>query len=1636
MKPGRPLEIAIIGMACRFPGARDLVAFWENLLAGRENISDVPPDRWDSSTFFDPTSRSNDRVYSKRGGYLGDPIDFDPARHGVLPDVVAGGEPEQFLVLDATRNALIDAGYPEGRPQTKRVDVIIGKGNYFNRGNLTRLQHGRIVAQTIKLLRSIHPDWPETTFDAVRADLKASLPPFEPSTITGQLTNATAGRVANRLDLHGASFVVDAASASSLVALELGAKSLREKRCDLALVGGVYLGVDVDFPMVFCQLGALSRLGQARPFAADADGTLPGEGVGVVVLKRLQDAERDHDRIYAVLQGVGVSSDGSRTGLATPNARGHLRAIRRAYRRAGIAPESVGLIEGHGLGVPASDRAELKALHASFPPPQSGRRALGSLSGTIGHAMPAAGVAAVIKAALSLHNRTLLPEFASKNPHPWIERAGVFELNPTPRPWIHGDRQNPRRAGVNAFGFAGVSAHAILEEHSPSADESKSGFSLNWDSEAILLGASDQVAWSEKARRLVSWLEQSGNRDVSLKDLAATINAESAGSDAFRVGLVVKSASDLKERLIAAQSKVADPRCESLRDTRGTYFWRGLGTTDGSLAFLFPGEGSQYPRMLADLCLHFPEVRALFDTADRLALERNYARLPSEVTFGNQSEGGEGEIWSVGMATNLVLSSQWALYQLLSNLGLRPTAVAGHSSGEFLALAAAGALSVDRQLETSLGDLGRVFESLEAEGQVPTACLAAIAAPREKIEPLLKELAPSVAVAIDNCPHQVVVAGDRAEVDAVLAQLRQAGVLCEILPFDRAYHTRAFERTLGPIRQFFEQLPLVPPRITIYSCATHAPMKRDPESIRQVAIDQWTLPVEFRSTIETMYDDGIRTFVEVGARGSLTGFVDDILRARPHFAVSANMPRRSGTLQLNHLVASLYARGVPIRTERLYERRRPNRVDLDRELPPARARTPLAVGFPELKLSPSLLEELASLDRAPASDDLGAVVSATSSGVVPIQPIVADDGVMLAEDTSKLRDEAQNGVLAFASEASSIDAAMLDHFQTMDLFLNTQLEVMRAFNGRDAVPFNVAESSTDQVGWEEAVTALPWVGQIQSLKPGESVVTWRWLVLEGDPVGEHHTLGGKHISSLDPNRKGLPVVPFTVMAEMLAQAASLMMPGLTLSALRDVQVRKWIRYETQPVALEIRARLVPDRDHEVEVMITNWGTEPNHSENSGEQVVVGRAAFAASRPPGPAPFPITIESNRPCRFDAGDVYKDQWLFHGPAFQAISSLGPASPQGIVGDLQVLPKRGILRDGDAENLLTDPIVLDAFTQLLGCWGMDQLEEGHVIFPLRVSEITFFGEDPPEGETVHCQIAIREMSRHLVRVDSDLVARDGRVWMRIEGWEDWRFYWPTRCRDHFRKPDRLLFGEPLELVPSREVESSLTRAVWVEPPADFGRPIWGDVLEWVQIGPEERSAAEVGEPYGTLESQRLWERIAGKESAILLFKRENEDLSIYPADVEVVPSGSAGCYEAHWLASPFLADRPRIALSSTDLAAVAVATLVPEARPGVAIVAFEGESVEPFSPAAEPEHTIRFEPTPENLARWKCACLAASQSLGLSEMETAWECSSFDPESGVVQLLLARGYSDSRSSSQPAAIPVTTSQRGNFIWGWTLG
>jgi len=457
-------DVAIIGMACVFPAAPDVPTYWSNIVNKVDAITD-PPEDWEGLAHYDPESTANDRIYCRAGGWLKD-VSFTPADFGVMPVGIDGADPDHFVGLAIAHRALQDAGYADGSFDGARAEIIVGRGTYINRAYTNQLQHCLIVDQTIGLLKALHPEHTDQELRTIKAELKRSLAPFAADTAPGLVPNVMTGRIANRLDFMGPNYTIDAACASSLVALDLALADLRSGKCDLSLVGGANLATAAPTFMLFCQLNALSRRGEIRPFDRDADGTLLGEGYGMIVLKRREDALRDGDRVYALVKGVGVASDGRAQSVLSPRVEGEELAIRRAYEATAVSPESVELIEAHGTGTIVGDAVEVQALTRVFGPRRrrSPDCALGTVKSMIGHLIPAAGIAGVIKTALALHHKVLPPTLRCENPNPRLELDKTpFYLSNDTRPWIHG-RRTPRRAAVNAFGFGGINAHAVLEE--------------------------------------------------------------------------------------------------------------------------------------------------------------------------------------------------------------------------------------------------------------------------------------------------------------------------------------------------------------------------------------------------------------------------------------------------------------------------------------------------------------------------------------------------------------------------------------------------------------------------------------------------------------------------------------------------------------------------------------------------------------------------------------------------------------------------------------------------------------------------------------------------------------------------------------------------------------------------------------------------------------------------------------------------------------------------------------------------------------------------------------------------------------------------------------------------------------------
>jgi acyl transferase domain-containing protein/phosphopantetheinyl transferase (holo-ACP synthase) len=941
-------------MACVFPGARDLDEFWENLRAGRDAIVDAPPERIEPQ-FFDHAAGELDRLYCRRGGFIGETLEFDPLRWGLMPIAARGSEPDQLLSLDTAAAALTDAGYDDRETPRERTGVILGRGGYVNQVAMSLVQAVRTAEEIVRSARALLPDLTDAQAAEMKRRYQAQIEGLGPDTIIGLVPNLAASRIANRLDLHGPAYVVDAACASSLLAVDQACAELASGRCDLVLAGGVHLVQDAAFWAVFTQLGALSRSQRIRPFHRESDGLLIGEGAGMMALKRLSDAERDDDRVYAVIRGTGVSSDGRASSVMNPSADSQVLSLERAWQRAGLDPKargSVGLIEAHGTATPNGDAAELATLERVFGPPDGSPGAgLGSVKSMIGHAMPAAGMAGMIKAALAVHYGILPPTLHCEDPHPGVERTR-FRLVREAAEW---ESEGPRRAGVNAFGFGGINAHVVLEQH-----------------HAVRLPRTATRRHAPEG----AWLRLAASTPEELAERLAGA-APDAGSGPCRLALLDPT----PDRIEHARSIVAAGR--TFRDRAGALMFapRGLATEGGRLALLFPGVESTFDPQVDDVARWF-----------------GLPPLPPPI---------EGDLERRG--ARVVLAGR-LLHHALTGLGVRPAMVAGHSIGEWTALLAAEAIP-PRALDDVLAALR------PGTLAVPEVAYAAVGCGTERLEPFLSE-ADDIHVALDNCPHQTVLCGPSARLGPVLDRLRADGVFCQVLSFESGFHSPVFAEYVDPIRRVVEGLEIVEPAVPVWSATTCAPYPDDPAGVRELFLEHLVQPVRFRRLTEALYAEGVRLFVQVGA-GSVAAFVEDTLRGRPHLSMAASSHRHEGIDQLRRLVATLWVEGVEVDADALLgpagtpaRKSAPVRIRLGAPLlsieegmaPELPARPPSATGDDGLDLSDPIARELAATSRA-LEESHRAVLEAwrnrrtaaqESGGTAVERPATADGTTMAA----------------------------------------------------------------------------------------------------------------------------------------------------------------------------------------------------------------------------------------------------------------------------------------------------------------------------------------------------------------------------------------------------------------------------------------------------------------------------------------------------------------------------------------------------------------------------------------------------------------------------------------------------------------
>jgi acyl transferase domain-containing protein len=899
----RTVPVAVVGLAALMPGARNAAEFWRNIVTGRDLITDVPPSHWAVDDYYDPDPAAPDKTYCRRGAFLPE-IDFDPLAHGLPPATLPAIDPAQLLGLVVADELLADLGRGlAGALDRERVSVILGSSTLGRVGTMdARIQR----PLWLKGLRE--QGIPESEAQAACDRIAEQYVPWQEASFPGLLSNVVAGRIANRLDLHGTNCTVDAACASSLAAVSAAVNELSLGKADLVITGGVDATNNPLMYVCFSKTPALSPTGDVRPFAEDADGTMLGEGLAMVGLKRLDAAERAGDRIYAVIRGIGSSSDGHGGAIYAPMPQGQVRALRRAYEAAGYGPGTVELVEAHGTATRAGDAAEFESLRQVFG--ESGRTdrqwcALGTVKSQIGHTKAAAGAAGLVKAVLALHHRVLPPTVKVERPNPRLGlESSPFYLNTAARPWTRGG-DHERRASVSSFGFGGANFHVAVEEYPRGA------------APRFRAGPSELVLFSaNSAPELRARIRGARDADASdLFDLARGGQREFSAVDALRLAVVAQDRDDLRSKLDRAAALI-DRRPDTPFSIPGGVFY-GCGRADaGRVAFVFPGQGAQYVGMGGEVAMAFPPAQDVWDLAAGVGLGEcglHDVVFPPPVFSDAEREAQSRRLTDTRWAQPALAAHSLSLLALLTAIGVEPECVAGHSLGELVALHAAGAMDAESLLRLAR-HRGELMAQIEAE---PGAMLAVAADATTVASAIAATGLPDLWLANINAPRQTVASGTASAIEALHERLSAEQTSARRLGVSAAFHSPLAESVAKPLRSFLDGLELAAPRIDVYGNADARVYDPEPDAIRTRLAEHPAAPVRFQEQVEAMYADGVRTFVEVGAGSALTGLIGQILGEREHLAVSLDKRGRDGVTAWHEALGRLAAGGLPMDLSRL-----------------------------------------------------------------------------------------------------------------------------------------------------------------------------------------------------------------------------------------------------------------------------------------------------------------------------------------------------------------------------------------------------------------------------------------------------------------------------------------------------------------------------------------------------------------------------------------------------------------------------------------------------------------------------------------------------------------------------------------------
>jgi acyl transferase domain-containing protein/NAD(P)-dependent dehydrogenase (short-subunit alcohol dehydrogenase family)/acyl carrier protein len=915
MKINEP--IAIVGMGGVFPKASTVRDFWKNILERVDCIEDITTrdelSYWRPEDYLGPQPFKNNKTYARKAGFV-PKIEFDASRFGIPPKSLEALSSTQLYALYVADQTLTDARLTieETTPEQRaRVSVILGVGGVGNTG--VEIAKRAAIPDWARVLRQ--SGLPEEAVQAILSELSALYAEWQESTFPGYLSNVVTGRIANRFDLGGSNFTVDAACAASLAALKVSVGELLDGSCDAVLTGGVNIENSIVSFLSFSRLGALSRQEECHPFGVKADGLVIGDCGAMLVLKRLSDAERDGDRIYALIRGIGSSSDGRAKSIYAPRFEGQVKAVERAYADSGISPAEISYVEAHGTGTPVGDPIELQSLSGVFDRYEIRRQSvpLSSVKSQVGHARIAAGVASTIKVALALHHKVLPPMIHADAPIPQLKDS-AFYLNPTSRPWIRGSESTSRKAAINSFGFGGTNFHVILEEY----DRQNGPYRLGPAPISLFLHAPTREALIQEAQRIHAESSSAEGENV-IRAYVATIDQQEILPDHPRLACVAPDLAALRDNLSEAIDYLTShTNTDQWESPRGTYFRARSLENGGKTVALFSGQGAQYPNMGLELALNFPEfqeVLAQFDSER----QRQGLNAISDVLYP-VSVSAQEQITLQREALTATVNAQpalgavsWGMYLLLTRAGFKADFAVGHSYGELPALGCGGAFSQADFVRLSVAR-GKLMSRQLESGAAAAGKMLAVKAPSSEVDRILAEAGhEGLYLTNHNSALQTVVAGRSELVDRFQSELQSRGIAAIAIPVSGAFHTPDFEAARTEFQAEIDQTTFQPLKLPVLSNATGKPYVDSSSTNQSLLGQQMVVPVLFRQSIERAFEEGARLFVEIGCGSILSDFVRDTLAGKEYFSVALH-PKKGlpADLQYWNGLAKLKVFGLPV----------------------------------------------------------------------------------------------------------------------------------------------------------------------------------------------------------------------------------------------------------------------------------------------------------------------------------------------------------------------------------------------------------------------------------------------------------------------------------------------------------------------------------------------------------------------------------------------------------------------------------------------------------------------------------------------------------------------------------------------------